>query len=130
MLTALSLSPLLGRWVNESLDQVKEQDAIKAKRKQERDEEIARANKTMREVDDYEAFLGSMKLALSNYIVVVMNETNLQEQKFLFGVVSRWYDYQDQDASKSRDIFVVHNFRTTVSAREREQLFLVRTTQL
>ena len=85
------------------------------------------ANVRMREIDDYERFLGSMTLALSNYIIVVMHETNLHEQRFLFSIVRRWDGYQSQDDSKCKYVFVVHNFKTTDSPKEREELFLVRT---
>ena len=90
---------------------------------------MSEANIRMGEIDDYENFLGSMTLALSNYVIVVMHETNLQDQKFLFSVVRRWYDYQSQDDSKCKDVFVIHNFKMTTNAKEREELFLVRTHQ-
>ena len=95
----------------------------------DKEKKMAEANIRIREIDDYENFLGSMTLALSNYVVVVMHETNLQDQKFLFSVVRRWYDYQCQDDSKCKYIFVIHNFRTTTNDKEREELFLVRTLQ-
>ena len=87
---------------------------------------IEKANIRMRETEDYEHFLGGMTLALSNYIIVVMREPNFHDQRFLFHVVRRWYDYQDHEFFKCQDVFVIHNFRTTHNPREREELFLVR----
>jgi hypothetical protein len=85
-----------------------------------------KANRRMREEDDYENFLASMTLSLSNYLILVLSETTLQEQRFLFDVVRKWYDIQSSpEQSKCKDIFVVHNFISTVSDEEREELFSV-----
>ena len=97
----------------------------KANKDQDREKAMEEINIRMKEIDDYEGFLGSMTLALSNYIILVLHETSLSEQKFLFDVVRRWYDYRDD--SKSPFVFVVHNFKTTTDGKERDELFLVRT---
>jgi hypothetical protein len=82
-----------------------------------------KAAKRMREEGDYENFLASMTLSLSNYIILVLSETTLHQQKFLFDVLRKWYDIQSSDKSKSRDIFVVHNFITIHSPETRDELF-------
>lgn len=87
------------------------------------EKELEKANIRMRQRDDYEEFLVSMTLSLSNYIIVVMNETNLQEQRLLYNIVSRWRNYVSQDVSKDQNVYVVHNFRTSETTEEREAMF-------
>jgi hypothetical protein len=82
----------------------------------------------IREIKDNEQFLGSMTLTLSNYLLVVMNETSLQEYGFLLDVVKRWGDYKTH--LKSQDVFVIHNFKTIENADEREELFLQSTSDI
>ena len=80
----------------------------------------------MQQIDDHEQFLCNMTLALSNYIILVMHETNLYGQKFLFDVAKKWHDLRFHDYSRCQDIIVVHTFRTTDTDQERDELFLVR----
>jgi GTPase SAR1 family protein len=87
---------------------------------------IEKVNERMIKEDNYEDFLAGMTLLLSNYIILVVTESNLQEQRFLFDVVRKWYNCQSAGDPKCRDVFVVHNFMTIDTEGERHELFLVK----
>jgi HSP20 family molecular chaperone IbpA len=78
----------------------------------------------MQNIHNSEHFFDSMTLALSNYIIVVVQETSFSDQKFLSDVASRWSEYYSREkSSRYEKVFVIHNFRTTDSVEEREELF-------
>lgn len=78
----------------------------------------------MQEIHNSEHFVASMTLALSNYIIVVMQETSVGDQKFLFDVQRKWFEcYSREKSSRYEKVFVIHNFRTTDNVEEMEELF-------
>jgi GTPase SAR1 family protein len=82
----------------------------------------------MQEIHNSEHFVASMTLALSNYIIVVMQETSVGDQKFLFDVQRKWFEcYSREKSSRYEKVFVIHNFRTTDNVEEMEELFSVKT---
>jgi GTPase SAR1 family protein len=114
------------RRINEFLDSVIKDSTATGEEGNESELVIEKANKRMIEEDDYEKFLASMTLSLSNYIILVVTESNLQEQRFLFDVVRKWRDCQPAKDPKCSDVFVVHNFMTIDTEGERHELFLVK----
>ena len=81
------------------------------------------ANSLMQETEQYEQFLQSMTFALSDYLIVVLHETTLSDQRFLIQVVRKWKECS-QDG-RCKEIFVLHNFRDVHDPEEREELFAV-----
>ncbi|XP_062507390.1 uncharacterized protein LOC134183837 isoform X1 [Corticium candelabrum] len=85
------------------------------------DKRLDEANSLMQEMEQYEQFLQSMTFALSDYVIVVLHETTLSDQRFLIQVVRKWKECS-QDG-RCKEIFVLHNFRDMHDPEEREKLF-------
>ena len=78
----------------------------------------------------YEDFLQTMTLQLSDCIIVVMNETTYLDQVFLHNVVKKWLTLCTTDSCPERlrrdnDVYVVHNMLRITDAKERDDLFKV-----
>ena len=71
-------------------------------------------------------FMMSMTLLLSEVIIIAMNEMSFEDQLFLDYVLDRWSSLCREGHLKCKEIFVIHNFRCTKNAKERDALFEVR----
>ncbi|XP_065828853.1 uncharacterized protein [Oscarella lobularis] len=71
----------------------------------------------------YEDFIHSMALQLSEFIIFIMNEMTFGDELFLLYLIDRWSSLCRGDHSKCKEIFVIHNFRFSKNADERDTLF-------
>eukprot|EP00118_Oscarella_pearsei_P013339 m.105971 g.105971 ORF g.105971 m.105971 type:complete len:445 (+) comp37240_c1_seq4:97-1431(+) len=110
--------------------QLQRNKKMTARREQTQKNFTEEFNKKVQETEQYEHFLQTMTLQLADIIIVVMNETTFLDQNFLHNIVKKWRDLCVTDTSRYRQVYVIHNFRSTASIDERKKLFSSSTEKL